>query len=165
MTEPSAPQGFSDGQSFQYDGKLDSVPGWVDKGWATYDRGPALAVPRGNPNKQPYNTVVARTGDFIFVNSKGNRFAVVRAEELGEQPGSPDQQATKDKPLPAKPVGTEHASLEDLDANGILPYDEMNPEQQAQMVARGTAPEEVMQEAAGNAPVSEPTPTSRRRRA
>ena len=43
MTEPSAPQGFSDGQSFQYDGKLDSLPGWADKGWATYSAGPALA--------------------------------------------------------------------------------------------------------------------------
>src|SRR6476620_11287259 len=105
MTEPSAPQGFSDGQSFQYDGKLDSVPDWVDKGWATYSAGPALAVPRGDPNKQPYTTVVARIGDFVFVNKKGTRFAVVRADEMGEQPGNPNQQATEEKPLPAKPVG------------------------------------------------------------
>ncbi len=147
MTEPSAPQGFSDGQSFQYDGKLDSVPDWVDKGWATYDRGPALAVPRGDPNKGPYATTVARIGDFVYVNKKGNRYAVLRAEELGEQPGSPTQLPTEEKPLPAKPVGTEHASLEDLDQLGILPFDQMNEEQQAQMIARGTAPPEAMEEA------------------
>jgi hypothetical protein len=166
MTEPSSPQGFSDGQSFQYDGKLDSVPDWVDKGWATYSAGPALAVPRGDPNKQPYNTVTARLGDWIFVNKKGDRYTVVRAEEVGDQPGSPTQLPTQEKPLPAKPVGTEYASLEDLDRLDILPFDEMNEEQQAQMRARGTAPksdEEVAAEKDAARRGNEDAKVSRRR--
>ena len=156
MTEPSAPQGFSDGQMFKYEGDLGSVPEWADKGWATYDRGPALAVPRGDPLGQPYTTVVARIGDYVFVNKRGDRFTVVRAEEIGEEPGGEQE--------PQKPAQETQASLEDLDRGGKLPYDSMNVEAQSQMLARGTAPPEAMEEAAGRtaeAPVQKP----RRRKA
>jgi hypothetical protein len=154
----SAPKGFGEGDSFVYDGNLDSLPDWADKGWATYDRGPALAVPKGDPNGHPYTTDTARIGDTVFANKRQDRFTVVRAEELGEEPGDPNNPATTDKPLPHKPVGTAEASLEDLNRSGVLPYEEMNPEQQAQMVARGTAPQE-----ATEAP-AEAAPTSRRKR-
>jgi len=176
MADLATPRGFSGGDSFVYDGELSSVPDWADKGWATYANGPALAVPKGDPNKGPYATDIARIGDTVLCNEKHDRFAVVRAEELGEEPGDPDNKATKEAPLPAKPVGTEAASLEDLDKSGVLPFDEMNKEQQAQMIARGTAPPEAM-EAAGLGPSglagssypprleeTEEQPRSRRRR-
>lgn len=140
-------KGFSGGDSFKYDGDLSSLPDWADKGWATYSAGPALAVPKGDPNKGPYATDIARIGDTVLCNERHDRFAVVRAEEIGDEPGDPDQKATKEAPLPAKPVGTEAASLEDLDKTGILPFEEMNKEQQGQMVARGTAPPDAMEEA------------------
>lgn len=142
----SAPKGF-DGENFIYDGNLESLPDWADKGWATYDRGPALAVPKGNPLASPYTTETARIGDMVIANKRGDRFTVVHAEDMGEEPGDPNNPATTDKPLPHKPVGTSETSLEDLDKTGILPYEEMNPEQQAQMVARGTAPPDALQEA------------------
>lgn len=167
-SEAAAPQGFAEGESFVYDGNLDSVPGWADKGWATYSAGPALAVPKGDPRGQPYTTDVARIGDTVFWNGKdgrGGRFAVVHAEELGMQPGDPDNPPTKEKPLPAKPVGTEEASLEDLDKTGILPYEEMNEEQKGQMVARGTAPvdEEEEEAEARNTRTTQKASRSKRR--
>jgi hypothetical protein len=175
MADLSAPAGFKDGDSFVYDGELASLPAWADKGWATYANGPALAVPKGDPEKGPYATDVARIGDTVLTNKKQDRFAVVPAQVVGDQPGDPDNPATADKPLPAKPVGTEAASLEDLDKTGVLPFDQMNKEQQSQMIARGTAPPEAMKEAglgpsglAGGsypspAPEPEPAPTPSRR--
>lgn len=137
---PSAPKGFAEGDSFQYDGKIESVPDWVDKGWATYDRGPALAVPVGDPWGQPYTTNTARIGDFVFANKDKDRFIVVRAEEFGEQPGDPELEPTWENPQPAKPAGAAEASLEDLEKQDLPPYEDMTEEQQAQLRQRGTLP-------------------------
>ena len=166
MTEPSAPQGFSDGQSYQYDGNLQGVPDWIDKGWATYSAGPALAVPRGDPNKQPYTTVVARIGDYVFSEQEGRSLHRRPCRGSRRPARQPDAAPTEEKPLPAKPVGTEYASLEDLDRLEILPFDQMNEEQQAQMRARGTAPkseEEVQAEKEAARRGNEDARVSRRR--
>lgn len=132
---PSPPQGFRDGDSFRYEGTLDSVPEWADKGWASYAAGPALSVPNGDPYGQPYTTSTARIGDYVFWNGmegRDARYSVVAAQTIGEQPGG-DQQ-------PQKPAQETSATLEDLNRSGALPYEEMNEEAKSQMEARGTAP-------------------------
>jgi hypothetical protein len=158
MAEPSAPQGFSGGQMYKYEGDLSGLPDWADKGWATYDRGPALAVPRGDPFGQPYSTVVARIGDYIFVNKRGDRFTVVRAEELGEEPG---EETTE----PQKPAQETQASLEDLDRTGFKPYEDLNIEAKSQMLARGTVPPDKMPEEGEPSREAEATPRRRRKSA
>lgn len=121
---------FKDGQSFQYEGNLDNVPDWVDRNWATYDRGPALSVPVGDPLGQPYTSKVARIGDYVYVNKAGDRFHVVTREEMGEEPG--DTENAHESNLPPQ---TTQATLEDLAKNNML---DPNAEQKSQMEARNT---------------------------
>lgn len=90
---------FKDGERFIYDGSLGSLPEWADTGWATYDRGPALAVPKGDPLGQPYVTEVARVGDTILVNADHTRFKVLHASELGDEEG-PDMGSVPADPKP-----------------------------------------------------------------
>lgn len=147
--------------TFIYDGNLNGIPSWADKGWATYDQGPALAVPVGDPFGQPYTTAVARIGDTVIRTNtsrdghpRHDRFKVIPAQELGLQPGG-DQPSN----LPAQ---TTQATLEDLDKTGLLPKEEMNLEQQAQMDVRAVASGTQLPDGnlpGSGAPAAPPSPT------
>jgi hypothetical protein len=63
---------------------IESAPGWVDRSWASYDRGPALALPAGDIyGKPPYTTITARVGDkVVFTAANGAqppKFTVIPA--------------------------------------------------------------------------------------
>lgn len=42
-----------------------SCPAWVDKNWASYDNGPALALPVNLDGSSPYTTIIAHPGDTV----------------------------------------------------------------------------------------------------
>lgn len=59
-----------------------SAPEWVDKSWAAYDGGPAIAVPMGNLfGSSPQHNTIAKKGDTVKYHapteSKGAYFEVV----------------------------------------------------------------------------------------
>jgi hypothetical protein len=140
----------TDKQTYTWTGDMASAPEWIDRGWASYDAGPALAVPRGDPNASPYTTVSARVGDtVVYTPPKGRgggtgTYTVVRAEESGEQPGAePLNLGAGDRSTPTfRPAAQTEATLEDLVKTGMVSPDEMDPEARAQYEARraGTGP-------------------------
>lgn len=143
MSDLRTMAGFKGGQSFQFKG-LDSVPGWVDKGWASYSAGPALAVPVGDPFGQPYTTKTANIGDYVFSNKDGTRFHVVTAAEMGDDPGDVD--GDHESNLPPQ---TSQATLEDLTKQGLV---DPNEDQLAQLAARGTEAQAGLDNTANAAP-------------
>lgn len=95
--KPWAPP--SDDQEFVFE-SLDAAPGWIDKGWAAFDRGPALAVPMIDYPKegeearaQPYHTQFAHVGDTIKWDNKKRKFEVV-AKAPEEQEETPPADVT-----------------------------------------------------------------------
>ena len=71
-------------QEFEFT-TIQEAPDWVDRNWAGFDRGPALAVPAGDLyNDQPYTTQSARPGDTVkFIAAKGSlgpHIEVIRGE-------------------------------------------------------------------------------------
>ena len=141
-------------ESYTFEGDVSGAPDWVDRGWMSYDRGPALAVPKGDPRKQPYSTVPCRVGDTI-VHTPGESeddpgsFEVVRAEETGRDPGGE----------PWRPPGMAEASLEDLVKTGNVSPDDMNEEARAQYEARKMgSPLNPESAKAANQPKADPAP-------
>lgn len=105
-----------------------SAPSWVDKGWASYNMGPALAVPAGDIfGTPPYTTKVARVGDTVLFKaatpSKPAHFEVIAGEPTGEN-------ATV-----KVPQASAH-SLEDALKTGVLTPEDLSPEAKGQVIAR-----------------------------
>ena len=105
-----------------------SAPSWVDKGWASYNNGPALAVPAGDVyGAPPYTTKVARVGDTVkflaATPSKPAHFEIIAGEPVEEN-------ATK------KPPQASAASLEDMIRTGVMTPDDLAPEAKGQVTAR-----------------------------
>lgn len=117
-------------EEFKFEGDIQGAPEWIDKGWASYDGGPALAVPVGDPTKQPYTTVTARKGDTIKYVSRKNgmfgRYIVVKAEPIeGEE-----EEGTKLPPQQSQ------ASLEDMLASGAMAPADLSADAKAQVQVR-----------------------------
>ena len=125
-------------QEFKYEGKPDGLPGWVDKGWSGYDRGPALHVPQGPALRTdgPYTTKTARPGDtIVFVPNEGAtpaHYEVLHGEVTVEEGGTP------------KPPQQSQASLEDMVLTGVIAPDELGEDAKAQVAARSPSMQKVI---------------------
>jgi hypothetical protein len=75
---------FEGGEQFVYAGTVEAAPAWVDPGWVGADAegNQILNVPVGDPNGQPYTTVIARNGDTITKHPDENLFLVVSAKPV-----------------------------------------------------------------------------------
>lgn len=111
---------------------IDAAPAWVDKGWAGFDRGPALQVPAVDlpfTGNGPYTTKVARVGDkVVFTAAKG-----ASAARLDVIPGEPDPAkggTTKKVPQAS------NASLEDALKTGAMTPDDLGDDAKAQVIGR-----------------------------
>lgn len=114
-------------QEFVFE-NIDSVPAWVDKNWASYSMGPALAVPAGDIfGTPPYTTNIARSGDTVMFKiatpSKPAHLAVVPGEPVGEG-------AT------LKPPQASAAALEDMIRTGVMVPDDLSDEARGQLLSR-----------------------------
>ena len=114
-------------QEFKFE-SVDKAPEWVDKSWASFDRGPALALPAGDLfGTGPYHTKIARVGDTVkFVAatpSKAAHFVVIEGEPVEEN-------ATKKIPQ------VTNASLEDMLRGGTMTPDDLGPDAKAQVAGR-----------------------------
>lgn len=117
---------------------LDAAPTWVDRNWASFDRGPALALPAGDIlGEGPYTTKTARVGDTVMYKaatpSKGAHFEVIEGEPV-------DDQATK------KPPQQSSCSLEDALKTGYLTPDDLGPDAKAQVTARSPKMKRLIEE-------------------
>lgn len=135
-------------QEFVFE-SMDAAPAWVDKSWASFDRGPAIALPAGDLfGTGPYHTKIARVGDtvkFIAATpSKPAHFEVIEGEPVGEN-------ATK------KPPQVSAASLEDMLKTGVMTPDDLGPDAKGQVASRTPALSKLIEEGK-NAP--EPIPVS-----
>ena len=128
--DPNAPAEWeapNGDQEFVFE-SMDAAPAWVDRGWASFSMGPALALPAGDIyGGPPYTTITARVGDKVmFVAATPSRpahFEVI--------PGEPvEENATK------KPPQASAASLEDMIKTGVMTPDDLSPEAKGQVVGR-----------------------------
>lgn len=136
-------------QEFKFE-SIDAAPAWIDKGWAGYDRGPALQLPVGDAlfGEGPYTTMVARVGDTVkFVAATPSRpahFVVIEGEPEGDL-------ATK------KPVAATNASLEDMLKTGFMSPDDLGPDAKAQVIGRSPKLKALIEEGKG---APEPIPVT-----
>lgn len=123
---------------------IDKAPAWVDRGWAGFDRGPALQLPAGDLYNLtgPYHTMVARVGDkVVYTAAKGStppKFTVI--------PGEPDPesgQGTRKMPQ------VTNASLEDMLKTGYMTPDDLGTDAQDQVAMRSPGLQRVIE---GKAP-------------
>jgi hypothetical protein len=114
-------------QEFVFD-TIQNAPDWVDRNWAGFDRGPALAVPAGDLyNEHPYTTQSARPGDTVkFIAAKGSlgpHIEVIRGE-LDPAKGT-------------KRIAQQSAAQEeDLLKLGWITVDDLGEDAKAQILAR-----------------------------
>lgn len=118
-------------QEFVFE-SIDAAPAWVDKGWAGFDRGPALQVPAGlldDGGNGPYHTKTARVGDkVVFTAAKGAypaRLDVIAGELDPKEGGST-----------RKPPQASACSLEDALRTGAMTVEDMAEDAKAQVAAR-----------------------------
>ena len=95
---------------------MDEAPAWVDRGWAGFSQGPALAVPAGDLfGNGPYHTKTARPGDkVIFTAGKAGM-----APKLDVVTGVPDLTEGGVK----KPPQESACSVEDGLKTGLIPVE------------------------------------------
>jgi hypothetical protein len=108
---------------------INSIPGWCDKGWAGYDQGPALQLPRDLTFKGPYSTITAHIGDkVVFTAAKGAKAAsfTVIQKDVSDEEGKGTQ----------KPGAVSNASLEDLLATGKLKIEDLSDDAKGQLILR-----------------------------
>jgi hypothetical protein len=127
-------------QEFKFE-SIDAAPAWVDKGWAGYDQGPALAVPMGDLyGEGPYHTQSARVGDTVkFVAatpSKAAHMVVIPGEPTGENATIRIPQAT-------------NASIEDMLKGGTMAVDDLGPDAKAQVLGRSPRLKPLIEEGKG----------------
>lgn len=104
------------------------APGWVDRNWAGFDRGPALAVPAGDLyGEGPYTTTMAHIGDTVkFMAANGTepaRLIVIPRAAV------PEDGTTK-------PAQVSAASLEDMIKNGVMKASDLGADAKAQLLER-----------------------------
>jgi hypothetical protein len=131
--DPNAPQDWvppKSDQEFVFE-SVDAAPAWIDKGWASFSQGPALAVPQGHlDGTGPYHTAMARVGDTVkFVAAKGAKEAHIVVIQ-----GEPDP--TKEGQVTKKPPQVTNASLEDLLRTGLLAVGDLGEDARAQVAVR-----------------------------
>jgi hypothetical protein len=148
MADPSAPapkvwEPPTSDQEFVFE-KIDSAPEWVDKSWASFSMGPALAVPMGNlDGTGPYHTAYARPGDTVkFVAAKG-----AKPGHLVIVPGEPDP--TKPGQTTKKLPQVSNASLEDALRTGSMTPDDLGDDAKAQVAARTPGLAKMMEDGTG----------------
>lgn len=115
-------------EEFEFTG-MNDAPAWVDRGWAGFDRGPALQLPAGDVfQTQPYHTITARIGDKVrWIAPKGTgigHFEVSPGAAAGPEVGT--------KKIPQASA----ASLEDLLKGGFLNIGDLGEDAKAQVAAR-----------------------------
>lgn len=136
--EPWAPP--TSDQEFKFE-NVQSMPAWADKNWASFDRGPALAVPAGDLyGVGPYHTKIARVGDTVkFIAAVGAtpaHFEVI--------PGEIDPaKGTK------RPPQQSSASLEDMLRNGVLTPDDLSDADKAVVAGRSAQFRAMIEEGKG----------------
>jgi hypothetical protein len=108
---------------------IQSAPEWIDRSWASYDMGPALALPQGDVlGEQAYTTQIARVGDTVkfmaATKSKAAHFEVIpgEPEKVGEDTKRPPQETS--------------ATLEDQLKGGTLDPGDLGSDAKAQVAAR-----------------------------
>lgn len=112
-------------QEFTFD-TIDAAPAWVDKSWATYSNGPALAVPTGDLTvSQPYTTTIAHKGDTVRFSLKTRTITVTPA-------AAPDTPAEP----PKRAMQQSAASLEDQLKSGELTAADLDDDAKAQVASR-----------------------------
>lgn len=122
---------------------IEEAPGWVDRGWAGFDRGPALQLPAGDPyGTGPYHTVTARVGDkVVFTAGKGAslpKFTVIPADHsMDEGVGT--------RRMPQ----VTNASLEDQLKTGFMSPDELGSDAKAQVAQRSPGLREMVESGEG----------------
>lgn len=134
---PEAWEAPSNDQEFVFE-SIDAAPAWVDKNWASFSQGPALALPAGDLyGTGPYTTKIARVGDTVLFKaatpSKAAHFEVVEGEPVGDN-------ATK------KPPQASAASLEDMLKTGVMSPDDLGPDAKGQVAARTPALSKLVEE-------------------
>jgi hypothetical protein len=127
-------------EEFIFNG-IGSAPAWVDKGWASFDRGPALAVPQGDLfGTGPYHTAFAHIGDTVkYMAPKGatpGRIVIIPGEPTGSQ-------ATK------KPPQQSAASLEDMLKNGMMSPEDLGDQAKAEVASRSPGLKTMIEEGIG----------------
>lgn len=125
---------------------LDSCPGWVDRGWAGYSHGPALALPANLTGNPPYTTIMAEAGDKVmFIAAKGAQpahFEVVKGDASLEE-----------GLITRKPPQASAASLEDLVRLGHVTIEDLGSDAKAQLADRTPALRDMIE---GKVPLPEP---------
>jgi hypothetical protein len=144
--EPEVWEAPTSDQEFVFE-SVDAAPNWIDKGWASFSQGPALALPAGDLyGTGPYHTKIARVGDTVMFKaatpSKPAHFEVVEGEPVGDA-------ATK------KPPQASAASLEDMLKTGVMTPEDLGPDAKAQVSARTPQLSKLIEEGA-NAPEAIP---------
>ena len=124
---------------------INSAPSWVDKGWAGYSHGPALALPANLLGEGPYTTITAEVGDTVFFKAaKGAQpahFEVIKGD------------ASLDEGLVTrKPPQASGASLEDLIKLGLVTLDDLGADAKAQVAERSPRLRDMME---GKVPLPE----------
>ena len=114
---------------------------WVDKNWASFDRGPALALPAGDLfGNGPYHTKIARIGDIVYFKaatpSRPAHFEVIEGEPTGDA-------ATK------KPPQATAASLEDMIKTGVMTADDLGDDAKSQVLSRSPNLKALIEDGAG----------------
>lgn len=121
-----------------------SAPAWVDKGWASFNMGPALAVPMGNlDGSGPYHTAYARVGDTVkFVAAKG-----ATPGHMVIVPGEPDpaEEGMATKKVPQ----VSNCSLEDALRTGSMTPDDLGADAKAQVASRTPGLAKMIEEGKG----------------
>lgn len=124
---------------------INSCPAWVDKGWASYSHGPALALP-ANLDSYAYTTITAEAGDTVkFMAAKGAmpaHFVVIKADSSLE-PGL----------ITKKPPQASNASLEDLIKLGNVTLEDLGTDAKAQVADRSPKLRDLLE---GKTPFPEP---------
>lgn len=118
------------------------APDWVDKGWAGFDKGPAIAVPMGDLyGTGPYHTQFAHIGDTLKfvapVGSTPGHFVIIPKEP------DPETMGTK------KPPQQSAASLEDMLKNGILAPDDLGEDAKGEVAGRSPGLKRMVEEGLG----------------
>lgn len=118
-------------QEFVFTSMADA-PAWVDRNWASFDRGPALAVPAGDAlfGTGPYTTNTARVGDTVkFMAAKGAmpaRIIVIPGA------GDPETEGAGTRKVPQ----ASNVSLEDALKTGAMVPEDLGEDAKAQVAHR-----------------------------
>lgn len=130
-----------------------SAPAWVDRNWASFDRGPALALPASviDDGVGPYTTITARVGDkVVYTAAKGAspaKFTVIPSDGSVEE-------GVGTRRMPA----ATNASLEDQLKTGFLTPEELGSDAKAQVMQRSPGMTKLIEEGK-NAPAPQDVST------